>query len=334
LDRIRRARPEDCEAVARLCLALNAEEAVPGERFTPDAMLRDAFGPLPRMIVFVAEHAGEVVGYALATPSYESNWAASGFYVGDVYVAPPARRRGLGRKLIAALTAQAKRDGREYLWWTSLPHNAAGREFYCALGATTEEVHAHALVHEAFARLAEEGMSGADWKEKSDVRVSAALNVERANASAIPFIMATERIAGYDDLVGRWEEAQHRAALADGRHAYFVASDRGAPIGFAILRDWASPECATLVKRIAVARPSLGHGRALLAQVVRAAFEQTDVWRVWLGVFPENTRARRAYAAVGFKEEGIARGNASFGGVHRDEMIMSVLRPEWEAERI
>src|SRR5262245_64560647 len=77
------------------------------------------------------------------------------------------------------------------------------------------------------------------------------LAVVRVDEAMIPFVMATERIAGFDELVGRWDEAQHRAAFADGRHAYFVARDRVEPIGFVLLRDWASPEHATLVKRIA-----------------------------------------------------------------------------------
>jgi RimJ/RimL family protein N-acetyltransferase len=157
------------------------------------------------------------------------------------------------------------------------------------------------------------------------------LTIVRADASAIPFVMATERTAGFDQFVGRWEDAQHRIALADGRHAYFIGRDGAEPIGFAIVRDWASPERVTLVKRIAVGRPGRGYGRALLAGVVDAVFRETNAWRVWLGVFPDNTRARRAYEAVGFRAEGIARGTAFFGGVHRDELVMALLRPEWEA---
>jgi RimJ/RimL family protein N-acetyltransferase len=160
-----------------------------------------------------------------------------------------------------------------------------------------------------------------------------ALTTIRADASAIPFVMATERIAGFEQFVGRWDEARHRAALADGRHAYFIGREDAEPIGFVILRDWASPERVTLIKRMAVCRPGHGYGRALLAQVVDAVFGETDAWRVWLGVFPENARARRAYEAAGFTAEGIARGNAFFGDVHRDELVMAVLRPEWEARR-
>jgi RimJ/RimL family protein N-acetyltransferase len=159
------------------------------------------------------------------------------------------------------------------------------------------------------------------------------LTIVRGDASAIPFIMAIERTTGFEDLVGRWEEMQHRAALADGRHAYFIGRDGSKPVGFAIVRDWASSERVTLVKRIAVSPPALGYGRALLAQVVDAVFDETEAWRIWLGVFLENTRARRAYEAVGFRSEGIARGSAFFGGLHRDELVMALLRPEWEARR-
>jgi RimJ/RimL family protein N-acetyltransferase len=162
----------------------------------------------------------------------------------------------------------------------------------------------------------------------------AEISIVRGDESAIPFIMATERIAGFEHLVGRWEENEHRAALADGRHAYFVGSDGSEPIGFVIVRDWGSPERVTLIKRIAVSRPGLGHGRALLAKVVDAVFAQTDAWRIWLGVFPENTRARRAYEAVGFQPEGIARGRAFIGGTYRDELIMALLRPEWMETRL
>jgi hypothetical protein len=105
------------------------------------------------------------------------------------------------------------------------------------------------------------------------------LTVDRADASAVPFVMATERTAGFEQLVGRWDEARHRAALTDGRHVYFIGRDGTEPVGFVI----------------------------------------------------ENTRARRAYEAVGFQAEGIARGSAFFHGVHRDELVMAVLRPEWKA---
>ena len=46
-----------------------------------------------------------------------------------------------------------------------------------------------------------------------------ALRLARGTPADIPFVMATERLPGYDDLVGRWDEARHHAALADPRYA-------------------------------------------------------------------------------------------------------------------
>lgn len=157
------------------------------------------------------------------------------------------------------------------------------------------------------------------------------LRLFRATEGELPFVMATERLEGYEELVGRWDESRHRAALSDGRHAYFVAEIAKQPIGFAIVRDWASPEKVTLIKRVAVCDPNRGHGRALLGALVEAVFNGTDAYRLWLGVFPENARGRRAYEAAGFVAEGVARGSAYFGGRHRDELIMSILRSDWAA---
>ena len=158
------------------------------------------------------------------------------------------------------------------------------------------------------------------------------ITIARGGAADLDYIMATERLDGYEALVGRWERARHEAALADGRHAYFIGRADDRRIGFVILRDWVSPERVTLLKRIAVGAPGRGHGKAILRLTIKRVFDETDAHRLWLGVFPENARARRSYEQVGFCAEGIARGSAYFGGVYRDELIMAVLRPYWEAE--
>lgn len=165
------------------------------------------------------------------------------------------------------------------------------------------------------------------------MRQPSSLRLVRATKADIPFIMETERLEGYAELVGRWDEERHAEALNDGRYAYFIASDLDKPLGFAIVRDWASPEGVALVKRIAVRQPGQGNGRSLLGALADLVFEQTSAYRLWLGVFPENLRARKAYEASGFVAEGIARGSAYFGGEHRDELVMSLLRPEWEAAK-
>ena len=67
----------------------------------------------------------------------------------------------------------------------------------------------------------------------------------------------------------------------------------------------------------------------MMRALVDAVFAETDAYRLWIGTFPDNLRARRAYEAVGFEAEGVARGSAFFQGEHRDELILSILRPQW-----
>ena len=155
----------------------------------------------------------------------------------------------------------------------------------------------------------------------------------RAGEAELDFVMATERIEGYEALVGRSTEAQHRACLADGRHAYFVGQRDGVPVGFVIIRDWQSWDGVALVKRIAVTRPGQGNGSALLRRAVDRIFEDTNCWRLAIGLFPTNLRARRTYEGAGFRVEGIARGTVFYRGEHHDELVMALLRPDWEAAR-
>ncbi|WP_092496031.1 GNAT family N-acetyltransferase [Faunimonas pinastri] len=158
--------------------------------------------------------------------------------------------------------------------------------------------------------------------------------LRRASPADIPFIMATERGEGYERFVGRWEEARHRQAFADPSFAYFIGQKDGVPAGFVLVEFWGAANRKALVRRIAVRQPGQGHGRRMLAAVVSRIFDETDAHRVWLGLFPENLRARRTYQAVGFQAEGVERSSVYMNGEFRDQLIMAVLRPEWEAIRL
>jgi RimJ/RimL family protein N-acetyltransferase len=155
--------------------------------------------------------------------------------------------------------------------------------------------------------------------------------MDRATEADIPFIVRTERLPGYETLIARSDEARHRARMADDRCAHFIARHNDCPVGFAILRDWNSADGITLLMRIAMAEPGQGHGKAFLRAIIARVFTETACHRFWVGQFPDNSRARHVYESAGFTAEGIARGNIYLNGRHRDELILSILRPEWEA---
>ncbi len=159
------------------------------------------------------------------------------------------------------------------------------------------------------------------------------MTVVGATDADIPFILRTERLPGYDALVARSDAAGHRARMANQRCAHFIARADDRPVGFAIVRDWHAPDGIALLMRIAMAEPGKGYGTAFLGRILDRVFGETACHRFWVGQFPDNTRARRVYEAVGFVAEGIARGNIYLNGQHRDELILSILRPDWQARR-
>ena len=99
-----------------------------------------------------------------------------------------------------------------------------------------------------------------------------ALEVVRATDADIPYVMATERTPGYEVFIGRWEHDQHAQALADVRYAYFLGRRAGRPVGFAIVRDYASQHRVTYIKRVAVSKAGRGVGRELVAAVTDIIF--------------------------------------------------------------
>lgn len=127
----------------------------------------------------------------------------------------------------------------------------------------------------------------------------------RAGVADIPFIMATERRPGYEDLVGRFPQEEHRAHLADDNWLYFLGLDeRGTPQGFAILQDRNKPGGGEFLRRIAVTDAGKGFGKPFLCAVIDWVFANSDATRFWLNVHNNNHRARHVYASLGFVEEG------------------------------
>lgn len=76
-----------------------------------------------------------------------------------------------------------------------------------------------------------------------------------------------------------------------------------------------------------------GYGTEATALMVEHAFVRLGLHRVALSVFEFNPRAIKAYAKVGFIEEGRAREAIFRDGRFWDEIHMSVLAGEWEARR-
>ncbi|MEZ0168354.1 GNAT family N-acetyltransferase [Microvirga sp. TS319] len=132
------------------------------------------------------------------------------------------------------------------------------------------------------------------------------MQIRPAILNDIDAIMACERQAGYEDLVGRWTREQHATGIADPTHRYLVAVGGGGKIsGYLMLQGiGASPE-SVLIKRIAVMQPGGGVGRALIERALSVIFDELAAKRVTLTVRPHNERGVALYRRVGLTNDGV-----------------------------
>ena len=156
--------------------------------------------------------------------------------------------------------------------------------------------------------------------------------VRPAGPHDLAAIMRIERRPGFDAFVGRSEEPDHRAMLADPGFAYRIGlAPEGSAIAFAILSGLGDPSGNLYLKRIAAACPGEGIGTAFLARILVEAFESLGAWRFHLDCFAHNRRAEAAYAKLGFTRDGILRQAYRMpDGTRTDLVLMALLKPEWE----
>lgn len=75
-----------------------------------------------------------------------------------------------------------------------------------------------------------------------------------------------------------------------------------------------------------------GYGTAAARLMLHHGFTNLNLHRIMLRVFETNPRAIRAYEKAGYVQEGRQRQAVFLEGQYMDVLMMSVLRPEWEAQ--
>jgi RimJ/RimL family protein N-acetyltransferase len=74
-----------------------------------------------------------------------------------------------------------------------------------------------------------------------------------------------------------------------------------------------------------------GYGTDAVNAIVDFGFAELRLARIWLNVWTENPRARRAYEKAGFVHEGTVRHDRFEHGEYTSGHLMAILRSEWEA---
>jgi diamine N-acetyltransferase len=154
------------------------------------------------------------------------------------------------------------------------------------------------------------------------------IRLRPAASSDLAYIVNLERQFAERGFVGSDAHELHQQRMANPDSMYLLIERDEQPFGFVILCGLTSAHRSIELKRIVVSEPGAGGGREALRCVVRMAFQQLSAHRLWLDVFVENERARRAYRAAGFVEEGTMRECIRQAGRFRSLVVMSILESE------
>jgi ribosomal protein S18 acetylase RimI-like enzyme len=150
---VRPATEDDAAAVVRLARGLSMTDGGRPSRLTEEAYRRDGFGDDRAFRVLVAIVDGAIVGYSLFFPGYDTDRAARGVYLADLYVDQSWRRRGVGRALMQGVARACRDAGGSWMFWSVLRRNRAARRFYRTLAPELRDVVLCAALGDSFNRL-------------------------------------------------------------------------------------------------------------------------------------------------------------------------------------
>lgn len=134
---IREAVSADIPLLHRLISGLAEFEDLADQMTATEADLESAlFGPKTYAEALIAERGGNGCGFALYYHDFSTFLGSPGLYLEDLYVDAEARGKGVGKALLARLSAVAVDRGCHRIEWAALNWNTNAIAFYEGLGAT------------------------------------------------------------------------------------------------------------------------------------------------------------------------------------------------------
>ena len=127
---------------------------------------------------------------------------------------------------------------------------------------------------------------------------------------------------------GTYEE--HKAEVEDENHLVFVfrRKENDLIIGYALIRLDFKSEIFEL-RRIIISHKGMGYGKEVMKALLKYAFEEININRFWLDVYPDNVIGINLYEGLGMHRDGVLRQNYKSERGYLDQIIYSMLKSEY-----
>jgi GNAT superfamily N-acetyltransferase len=138
--RVRQAGPDDLDGLVPLFLGYLAFYEQPADRVAAGAYLAGHLASGSSTVLLAGPPDGPPVGFAQLYPTWDSLALRNRWILYDLFVAPDARRQGVGRGLLEACIALARSTGASALSLDTARDNLPAQALYTSLGFQPDEV--------------------------------------------------------------------------------------------------------------------------------------------------------------------------------------------------
>lgn len=143
------------------------------------------------------------------------------------------------------------------------------------------------------------------------------------------------RMTGSKERFSREEVVSfyQKCVEADDRYDFLIIALDGRIVGESVINeiDWELRSANFRIGIFQTTERGKGIGSWAIQKTRDFAFETLKLHRLELDVFSFNERARKAYLAAGFQQEGILRDAVWDGEDYADDILMAILEDEWRA---
>lgn len=128
--------------------------------------------------------------------------------------------------------------------------------------------------------------------------------------------------------IGTYEE--HKAEIEDKNHLLFMfkRKEDNSIVGYALIRLDFKSEIFEL-RRIVISHKGMGYGKEVMTALLKYAFEERNINRFWLDVYPDNAIGIKLYEGLGMHCDGVLRQNYKSERGYLDQKIYSMLKNEY-----
>lgn len=160
------------------------------------------------------------------------------------------------------------------------------------------------------------------------------MNIAEAKENEINTIIQIESRKDTRDFlwIGTYEE--HLNEINDPNHLLLIFKEKldNRVVGYALIRLDFKSEIFE-IRRIAITEKRQGYGREAMQAFIKHAFEEMNMNRLWLDVYPDNLFGIALYEGLGMHRDGILRQNYKAERGYLDQIIYSILKEEYFARK-